>query len=179
VRRARQAMTEFQTAHGDLDPQHKAEQLGQIVGSIESDLAVARAQLADAIPALNANSPIVVELKSKIASLEQQLQHQQTRLAGSGNASSYSLMLNQYQALQLEQDFAKNAYLQAQQGLVVARADAAGKRNYLVDFAPAMLPQRANLAVPLQYILSVFLGSLVFFGFFSILTGAFQDQIDF
>ncbi len=184
VRKARTAMTDFQNKQGDQDPTRAANQLGTIVGSIEGQLAEARGQLTTTAGQLAANSPIVVQLKAKIVALEGQLKSEQDRLAsnkpapsGSGAATPYSQVLDDYQALQLEQEFAKNAYMAAQQGLAVARADAATKQNYLVDFIQPDLPQHESYTYPVEATVTVFLSALLLFAFGSLVMGAARDQI--
>ncbi len=179
VRKARLAMTTFQNQHGDQDPGRAATQLGSIVGSIENDLSTARTELANTATSLSPNSPIVSQLKIKISSLEQQLKDQQQRLATdkSGGQKPYSEILDDYSSLQLEQDFAKNAYMAAQQGVVVARADAAKQQNYLVDFVPPNLPQRMSFQYPVQVTITVCLSMLLVLAFGSLMMGATRDQL--
>jgi len=86
-------------------------------------------------------------------------------------------VLAEYSSLQLEQEFAKNAYMAAQQGLTVARADAATKQNYLVDFVPPTLPERMSYLYPLQMTATVFLSMLLVLTFGSLVMGAARDQI--
>jgi len=176
VRQARLALAAFQNANGDLDPQQAAGQIGAIVGSLEADLAAARAQLADSTPYLSAASPLVVQMKSRIASLEQQLHREQQRLATSGGGAPYSKVLAQYSSLQLEEEFARTAYQSAQQGLAVARADAARRQDYLIDFAPPNEPDKPARSFAAVYAGTVFLGSLLALGVASLLAGAFRDQ---
>ena len=179
VRKARLAMTTFQNQHGDQDPGRAATQLGSIVGSIENDLSAARTELANTVTTLSPSSPIVSQLKIKIASLEQQLKDQQQRLATdkSGSQKPYSEILDEYSSLQLEQEFAKNAYMAAQQGVVVARADAATQQNYLVDFVPPNLPQRMSLQYPTEVTGTVFLSMLLVLAFGSLMMGEMRDQL--
>ena len=175
VRKARLALTDFQNAHGDLNPQGSANQLGGIVGTLEGELAAARtslAQLASRGPA----SPAIAATRSNIAALEGQLKQERHRLANSLGGSPYSKLLDQYSALQLEQEFAKTAYLAAQQGLSVARADAARKQNYLIDFAPPYRPDKQNIEFALFYTLTAAIVSLVLFGIGSLIAGAMRDQ---
>jgi capsular polysaccharide transport system permease protein len=176
IRKARLALAQFQNAHGDIDPERAATQLGDIVGKLESDLATAREQLGQAQHDLSPSSPIVVQLKTLVGSLQSQLQRERSRLAGGSGNAPYSLILEQYSQLQLEQEFAKNAYLAAQQGLAVARADASRKETYLVDFAPPRAPDRPSFYFSAFVVLSVFIGTSVAFGFGNLLVGAFRDQ---
>jgi capsular polysaccharide transport system permease protein len=176
VRKARSELTKFQNAHGELDPQLSATQLQQIVANIESQLSAARAELTTALTYMSANAPSVVQLKLKIDALEQQRQHERDRLANTANNSTFSQMLEQYSALQLEETFAKDAYQASLQGLVIARADASSQQSYLVNFAPPGEPYKASLTFPLLYTLTVFLISLLAFGIGSLIAGAFRDQ---
>jgi capsular polysaccharide transport system permease protein len=176
VEKARLSLAEFQNRHGDVDPQRTASQLGDVAAKLETDLAGARADLAASRYDLASSSPIVQQLRARVSSLEQALKDEQLRLANSGGRMPYATILEQYSALQTEQEFAKNAYLAAQQGLAVARADVARKQAYLVDFAPPTEPDQPSVYLPLVYTSSVFFGSLILFGFVSLLAGALRDQ---
>ena len=175
VRHARLALTAFQDAFGNQDPQRAAGQLGNIVGSLESDLTAAHTQLAEASPFLKANAPALQQLRARIASVSQQLEAEKARLAGP-DGTPFSRLLADYSRLQLDEEFARTAYTQAQQGLAVARADAARKQNYLVDFVEPALPDRADWRGPIRAIASVFLGTLLASIMLSILGGALRDQ---
>jgi capsular polysaccharide transport system permease protein len=98
-------------------------------------------------------------------------------LANNGVGTPFSKVLEQYSALQLEEEFAKNAYQEAQQGLAIARADAARQQSYLVDFAPPYLPDKASFTIPVLYTFTVFVSSLVLFGIGSLIAGAFRHQV--
>ena len=173
--KARLALTAFQNEHGDLNPQNSANQIGGIIGKIEADLANERTAL-EAVNSLDKNSPQVTAIKSKIAASEQQLKDEQQRLANAGGTGTYAELLNTYAALQVEQDFAKDAYSAAQQGLEVARENAAGKQNYLVAFAPPYRPDSAGYMLVAEYAAITLIISLVLFGIGSLVTGALRDQ---
>ena len=173
--KARLALTDFQNAHGDLNPQNSANQIGGIIGKIESDLSNERTAL-ESVKTLDRNSPQISAIKSRIAALELQLKSEQQRLANSAGTGTYSNLLNKYNALQIEQDFAKDAYSAAQQGLELAREDAARKQNYLIDFAPPYRPDSAGFLLILEYSVITLIISLVLFGIGSLVTGALRDQ---
>jgi capsular polysaccharide transport system permease protein len=176
VRRARKALTEFQNLHGDLDPQRMATDLGQIVGHLESDLSAAHTELTNDLAYMRADAPKVAEVKYKIAALENQLKQERERLANKQGDNSYAHVLDDYTALKLEEEFARNAYQAAQQGLAVARAEAGRKENYLVAFAPPNEPDKPTFYFPLYYTLTAFFGSLLAFGIGSLIIRAFRDQ---
>jgi capsular polysaccharide transport system permease protein len=175
VQRAQLAQTKFQNEHGDINPTNTATQYGQIVASLEGQLAQTRTALTNAQTYAGPNSPQVTQLKNQISALEAQLQSQRDRLTGSGD-KTYSQILEDYSRIQLEQQFAQNAYLSAQQGLAVARADAARKQSYLVDFVAPSHPDRPTRSFYVVYLASAFIGTLLMYAIGSLLAGAFRDQ---
>ena len=171
VRQSRQAMTAYENAHGDIDPQTSANQLNGIAGSLESQLATSRAELNDL--QVNApKSPHIPVLRTQIASVERQLGGERYRLANASGAGNYAQRLDEFSKLQIQQDFAKNAFMSAQNGLAVARADVAAKQNYLVDFAPPYAPDNQNLWLALIYGVTVLIASMLMFGLASVVYGA-------
>jgi capsular polysaccharide transport system permease protein len=175
VRKARLALTDFQNAHGILNPPGSANQLGGIVGTLESNLAAAQTQLATLV-ATAPRSPQVNATKALIGALQIQLKAEQNRLANTSGTAAYSKLLDEYSGLELEQQFAQSAYLSAQQGLAVARADAAHKQIYLVDFAPPYRPDKQSVEFAVFYTLTALIASLVLFGIGSLIAGALRDQ---
>jgi capsular polysaccharide transport system permease protein len=175
VRNAQIAETKFQNEHRDLNPTNTATQFGVIVGSLETQLSQTRTALTNTLSYASPNAPQVQQLKNQIAAIEAQLQDQRNRLTGSGD-KTYSQILEEYSRLQIEQQFAQNAYLSAQQGLAVARADAARKQNYLVDFVAPNHPSGPTRTFYITYLAAAFLGSLFLYGIGSLVAGAFRDQ---
>jgi capsular polysaccharide transport system permease protein len=175
VRRARQAMTDFQNAHGDINPPTSASQLNGIVGGLEGQLAAARTEL-NMLVSTAPHSPQIAATRAQIAALEGQLKQEQNRLANSAGGAPYSVLLDEYNAIQLEQQFARSDYMAAQQGLEVARANAARQENYLVAFIPPNRPDKEDLEFALIYTFTAFVTSLVLFAIGSLIGGAMRDQ---
>jgi capsular polysaccharide transport system permease protein len=175
VQKARLALMDFQNVHGILNPPGSANQIGGVVGALESSLAAAQTQLATLI-ATAPRSPQVAAVKAQIAATEKQLNDERLRLANRGGTDAYSKLLDEYSALQLEQQFAEHAYLSAQQGLAVAREDAAHKQIYLIDFAPPYRPDRQSLEFAVFYTTTALIVSIVLFAIGSLIAGALRDQ---
>jgi capsular polysaccharide transport system permease protein len=174
VRQAQMAETRFQNEHRDLNPTNTATQFGQIVGSLETQLSQTKTALTNTLSYANASAPQVQQLKNQIAALESQLRDQRNRLTGGDK--TYSQILEEYSRLQLEEQFAQNAYQSAQQGLAVARADAARKQSYLVDFIAPTHPDGPSRSFYTFYLGTAFFGSLFLYAIGSLLAGAFRDQ---
>ena len=170
VQVARGAITAYQNGHSDLDPQTSASQLSGIVGTIEGDLAKQKAAL-DALRATAPRSPA-----------DRRDQHPDRRPEGADGPGAGPVgqqqrlvglrqRLDEYSKLTLRQDLAKNAYTAAQSGLAVARADAASKQNYLIDFAPPYSPDLQNFWLAILYSSSVLVATLAVFGIGSLVVG--------
>jgi capsular polysaccharide transport system permease protein len=169
------ALTKFRNTHGDLDPSFAATQLATVVGTLESQLALLRAQLQQAQANMHPGASQIVQLQLQVDALVKQIAAERDRLADTGQ-SSYSDTVSQYNDLLSDQQFANTTYQSAQQGLVIARADAAAKQNYVVDFAPPVLPDHPTLPDPLIASFTTFLVFLALYGIFNLLFAAFRDQ---
>ncbi len=168
LRDIRLRLLDFRNLHGELNPVNSAATISGIVATIEQDLASARAELAQLRTFMQEDSPRVIALRTRIAILQSQMGTERSRLAtpdgGTGAARQerpattpspspnarpaqegeiYSTILNGYETLLIEEEFARRAYEAAFTGLEVARADAARKHSYIVDFVPPGVPQEA------------------------------------
>ena len=82
-------ITKFQNEHHEIDIALSAGHLNSVVATLQASLSDARASLSDKRTFLSENSPAIVSLKARIASLEQQIEQEQHRLAS--GASSVAL----------------------------------------------------------------------------------------
>jgi capsular polysaccharide transport system permease protein len=176
LRQADAALTSFRNAHGDLDPGFDATQLATVAGTLEAQLAALRAQLTQAQANLQPGASQIVQLDLQINGVESQIQAERQRLAANGGQASYSDIVATYDDLLANQQSASNAYQLTLQGLEMARADAASKQNYVVDFVPPILPDRPALPDPLVSSFETLLACLTAYGIVSLLLAAFRDQ---
>jgi capsular polysaccharide transport system permease protein len=173
--KARLALTDFQNQHKDINPQGTASQYSGIVGQLETQLSTARSQLIK-IQTITPQSPEVTATRNQISALEQQIKIERDRLATDAGGTPYSELLNQYSALQFEEQFAQSALLSAQQGLELAHADAARRQNYVIAFAPPNRSDNQRLEFTLEYTLTVLVGSVAMLAIGSLLFGALRDH---
>jgi capsular polysaccharide transport system permease protein len=187
-----QDMTAFENDHRDFNPTTIATQLDSVVGGLESQLSIARAELTRDRSFMAANSPQISSLNSRIQALEQQIQDEKVRLAstesvGSDSAADaggkntthgvpYSQIVADYTALQLEQKFASDSYLAAKQAYDMAKADSMRKENFIEGFVTPNHPQKSTSPDPWVYIPTAFLVSLVGYMVLSLLIASFREQ---
>jgi capsular polysaccharide transport system permease protein len=175
LKNADDALTAFRNTHGDLDPSFAATELATIVGTLESQLASLQAQLQWSEANLQPGASQIVQLKLQVSAMQQQIQSERQRLADN-TGSSYSNTVAQYNDLLANQQFASTTYQSAQQGLIVAQADAASKLNYAVAFVAPILPDHPTLPDPLISSLTLFLVFLSLYAIGNLLFAAFRDQ---
>jgi capsular polysaccharide transport system permease protein len=141
---ARSALLEYRDRAQEVDPSEGAKMAAQLISSLElqlvqlnSDLATARSQMSD-------NSPRVRVLKNQIASLEEQIRLERSRL-GSGTQSAtktgretrsndVASRIAEYEGLETEREFAERAYSASLTSLEKARMDANNRQRYLAVF---------------------------------------------
>jgi capsular polysaccharide transport system permease protein len=173
---ANDKLTSFRNAHGDFDVNSMASELDTIIGSLESQVANLRAQLDQAQANMQPNASQIVQLKLQISGLESQIATEAQRLAAQDNNASYSNLVTQYQSLLSNQALASTDYSAAQQGLIVAQAQAAQKQNYVVAFVPPYLPDKPNEPRPFYDMFVTLLGCICVYGIGNLVFSAFRDQ---
>jgi capsular polysaccharide transport system permease protein len=174
--KANDALTSFRNAHGDLDPSMIATELGTIEGTLESQLAGLRAQLAQAQANMQPNATQIVQLNLQISGVEKQLEAEKQRLANASGQSNYSEVVAQYQTMLTNQQLASTNFQAAQQGLVLAQADVSAKQDYVVDFVAPVLPDRPTIPNPWTTAALTLMSCVLGYSILNLLFSALRDQ---
>jgi len=173
---ANAALTAFRNTHGDLDPSQIATELGTIEGTLESQLATVKAQLAQAQANMQPNASQIVQLNLQVAAIQHEIDAERERLANGGGQTNYSSTVADYQTLLSEQQLALNNYQAAQSALMAAKADAAREQYYVVDFVAPTLPDKPTAPSPLISTAETFLACVVGYAVVNLLFSALRDQ---
>jgi capsular polysaccharide transport system permease protein len=176
LNQANQALTSFRNAHGDLDPNQIATELGAIEGTLESQLATLRAQLAQEQANMQPNNTQIVQLNLQIAAVQKEIDAERLRLAGGNGDGTYSNTVADYQTLLSNQQLATTNYQSAQQALLAAQQDASRKQNYVVDFVPPTLPDKPTAPNPWLSTGETILGCIIGYSIINLLYAALRDQ---
>lgn len=165
---ARQALFVFREESGGLvDPNKTAQAGAAIVDDLRKQLAALQAQHA-AIKAAAANSPMLAPLSAQISSLAAHINNEDR--SGSPRLKSVTPeTLAEYQALDLEREYADKQYTEALALRNQAYLTAQNQQSYLALFAAPTLPQtslypnrpRAIAAVVLAAAAAWFAGVLI------------------
>ncbi len=170
---ARSALLEYRDRAQEVDPTEGAKIATQLISSLEMQLVQLNSDLANARSQMSDDSPRVRLLSNHIASLEEQIQRERSRV-GSGSSqattktrredrgSDVANRIAEYETLETGREFAERAYTAALTSLEKARIDANNRQRYLAVFLKPTLSEWAQYPARIFYSLLV-CGILCFF----------------
>lgn len=139
---ARDALTAWRTAHGNIDPTASVAMLLNLSGQLEGELSNAQINL-DKIRALgNKDHPMLKPAELQVAALQKRLVALRHRLSGQGNTEARQL--KSYEGLRNAQVFADSNLTLAQQSYQQAMVDALRLQRYLSIIAQPVPTDRPS-----------------------------------
>ncbi|MEP4300657.1 MAG: lipopolysaccharide biosynthesis protein, partial [Paraglaciecola sp.] len=176
-KRLQEAKTEllaFQRRHNLLDPQAEGMALQQITYQIEGQIATKRTELNALRNSMSENAPQVLQAKSQLESMVQQLLNERARLTTDKTADSslpddeknlsVSQVMAKFSDYKINMELALQAYTSSQVSLEKSRIEAYRQLKYLVTVESPTLPQDAKYP-EVFYNLSLFLAiTIMLFG---------------
>lgn len=180
VSAAQEAMREFRNRSGMLDPVGTAGGLQDIVSQLEGEAVKVRAEIAEASTYMSKGAPALVGLRARLEALEKQLASEKPRLAGeAARADSLTAFAGEYEALQTENEFARQQLVSAMTSLETARVKAEGKSRYVEAFQIPALPDESLYPRPFLFTIYVFVGALVLVALCSLIVAAVREHAGF
>lgn len=174
LRGTRLALLEFREQEQIADPVLRAGAAQELIATLEGELARVDAEIASSSAFLSETAPTMIVLQSRKASLEGQIAQARAQIGGSSSAQGANVaqVLSDFEEVQIEQEFAQEAYTLALASLEAARAEANRNQRYLAIFVQPTLPQeakypQAHLVIPTVFAYSFILwliGVLIFYG---------------
>ncbi len=170
----------FQVSEVDIDPEKSAESISKIITLLEQQLAVSQSQLMELQAYMQPSAIQVVSLKTKINSLETQIDRERAKIITpeDENKKSFPEKLSNFSRLKMQVEFARQSYEAALASYEIAKANAMKKVSYVVAFVPASLPEGASEPQRLVSILTVFIVVSVGYMLISFLLATIRDHID-
>ncbi|MHC1727602.1 MAG: hypothetical protein AB9866_16635 [Syntrophobacteraceae bacterium] len=145
----------FRNEQGDINPQATAQIILALIGTLDAELAKTNAELAETKTYMRENSPRIVALKTKLAALRDQIESEKSKLTGK-DGKVVSGLVEDYQRLVMEQEFAVKRYTSALTAFEAARVQAIAKSRYLEPIVMPMLPERHDIYLGIRNVASVF-----------------------
>ncbi|MDX0543483.1 RkpR, polysaccharide export protein [Sinorhizobium medicae] len=170
--KARAALRDYRDKSQEISPEEGAKLAVQLIGSLEQQLTQLNADLATAKSQMGEDTPRIRVLKTRIESLEQQLDVERQRL-GAGekstagndpNSPDVAGRIAEFEELETEREFAERAYTAALGSLEKARIDANNRQRYLALFIEPTLSELAQYPARLLNSFLVMLGLLFAWG---------------
>ncbi len=121
--RARRAVLAYQNRKGLASPQGMADNVAAIIGRLEAQLAELQTRRTAMLGYLMPDSPNIAELNLQIGAVEKQIRQEQGRLA-SPNGRMLNSIVEEFQRLQMNADFAQDIYKTALDALEKGRIEA-------------------------------------------------------
>jgi capsular polysaccharide transport system permease protein len=135
------ALLAFQERAQQVDPQGFAAARNQIQAGIEQELTQLQAQLDVLRTRLPEDAPGISQVKDRLNVVEKQLATERARSTASVSGESAAKILNEFEKLKLEREFATQAYMSSLASLEAARVEAIRQNLYLETFVRPHLPQ--------------------------------------
>lgn len=145
VQEASSGLLAFQSRNKLLDPTVQAQATGALTAELEANRSRLEAELGGLRGFLTDDAYQVQALKGRIAALDRQIDAERKRATASdGKGSRLSTLALEFQALQLQAEFARDAYKLSFASVENARIDATRKIKSLVVVEPPSQPQTAE-----------------------------------
>lgn len=164
---ARTNIVTFQNDNNLLSPEVTSTALQTAVNALEAEKITLETQAKTLASYLNANASELVALRDRITAVDEQLQIERTRLAGSDDDEKLNDLTARFQELELELQFAQDIYKTALVSLEQARVEAYRKLKHLVVVQQptvadeALYPRKAYNLATLFVVLSLAYGILI------------------
>ena len=143
---AQQALTQFRVVNGILDPAQQVSGTTQVVNTLVQQLAEAQIDLDLLTGTVPDSDPRLSQLSRRIAVIQDRIAAEQAKVGGLSDpgAPNYAKLVNDYQNLIMEQDFAQKAYLTALAAYDQAINDAQHQTRYLATYLQPTLAQTST-----------------------------------
>lgn len=182
LRKALEKLRSFRDDEKSIDPTRSAQVQIEIVGGLEKELADRRARISALVGTVDEDSPSLKILRRQTDALEQEITAKKTETT-KGEASknlpttALSALLATYETLEVERNFAQQAYASALSSLEKARVEAGRQQRYLAIYEAPLLPEYP--LYPKRILNSLELGAILaaLWGLGSLIAYAIRDHL--
>lgn len=165
LKSAKQALLVFQNNNQVFSPEQEGESLTGIMAQLETSLIEEKTKLSQLLGFQKSDAPQVLATKERIRAINEQIVSEKARLVGDREGAVNDL-LAEYTNLQLDLEFAKNAYATTLAALEGAKAEASKKLKHLIVVSrpslaeEAKYPDKTNILITALMILTMLFGIL-------------------
>ncbi len=179
IAKSQQAFEGFRAKHAEMDLQATATGLQSLVFELEGERAKVKTEIADAQSFMSPNAPALKNLQNRLAAVEKQLSQEKSRLVGSGEGEALSSWVAEYEALMIEQEFARKQLTSAMTALETARVSLLSQTRYIVPIEAPTLPDEARYPRAGLVTLCAFLGLFLIYGLVRLIVASIREHAGF
>ncbi|MDP5209196.1 hypothetical protein [Microbulbifer sp. 2205BS26-8] len=178
LRNTKQEILDFQNRNNIVSPEELTKGIGSIIQGLEARLAEQRAEYTAAKTYLNPDSSQIISMQSGIDALEHQIEMEKVRLVGIDKEGKQRLnsLGAQFQNLELDLQFATDAYAASLKALETARMEASGKLKHLMVIAQPSLAEEPEYPRKSYNLVSLFIILLLLYGIGKMLVASIRDH---
>ncbi|WP_299562690.1 capsule biosynthesis protein [Enterovirga sp.] len=170
-------MERYRNEEGMIDPVQTATETGKLLTKVLTDQLAAEGQLFVASRSLEADSPTVRNLRSRVDTLRAQTAALRSQLAGnSAENRNVAGALVKFEEIMVKQKVAESLYSMAESGLDRARRTAEARSTYLTPFVPPSLPEDPSYPKRLLFPLAIGVICLVLWSIVTLICASVQDH---
>ncbi len=169
---ARLAVSNFRGASSSVDPKIAGAQMQGSQAALENQAAAAQAELASALTFNRADSPVVRQLRARLASL----QAQAGRLRADQGAGGGGRQVTDYETLVIQRESAEQKLVAANTAFDTARATAQQREKYVVRVVNPSQPDRPTAPKRLLDFLTVMVFALAGYAIISLAVAGIRDH---
>lgn len=159
LKSARQALTAFRSRTRIVDPTADIQGQMGLLNSLQAKLADAIIERELLLESSSSSDPRVTQAQKKIEVIEAQIEEERGQFGNEGDAD-FSRILAEYEALQVDREFAEKSYLSAQAAYDASLAEAQRKSRYLATHIDPTLAETAEF--PRRLMLMALIGTFLF-----------------
>jgi capsular polysaccharide transport system permease protein len=179
VQDAKNQVLAFQNRNRLLDPTFQAQASGALLAELQATRARLESDLNSLLTYRNEDSPQVRELRSRIAAVRKQADAEAANATASGRkGEQLTALAVDFQALQMQAEFAVDAYKLSLAAVESARIDATRKIKTAVIIEPPSLPETPELPRRLYALVTVFVASLLVYAIVRLVLATVREHQD-
>jgi capsular polysaccharide transport system permease protein len=176
---ARNSVLAFQNKNQLLDPTLQAQASGTLAAELEATRARLEAELNGLRSFLNEDAYPVKALRSRIDAIDKQIQSERTRATrGSERGPKLSQMALDFQGLQMQAEFAGEAYKLALAAVENARIEATRKIKSLIVVEPPSRPQTAEFPNVVYNLATLFAICMLLYAIARLVLATIREHMD-
>jgi capsular polysaccharide transport system permease protein len=174
----REALLSFQNSNELLDPTTRAKSLGETIAKLTLEKVDIDTALSLLVRSNATDAPSDSVLKSKLATLDQQIDNLKSQLTAPAGNNAVSSQLAAYEALKLKQEFAEKIYVIAEDAYLRAEQELQRQQLYLVVVVKPTHADEATYPkiIPSTMLLTVCL--TIVWSISALILASIRDQID-